>query len=82
MVLDLGGNIVFLLYIKYTERQSCLPINSQMIFESYKKIGSTINAKVIVKRNEGQNNNYTIWIHNKSPHIIKHWALLFYFIFC
>jgi hypothetical protein len=31
-----------------------------MTFESYEKIGSTLNAKVIVKRNEGQNNNYTI----------------------
>ena len=68
MFLDLGGNIVFLLYIKYTERQSCLPINSQMTFRFHEKIGSIFNVKAIVKRNGGQNNNYIIWIHSFSSY--------------
>jgi hypothetical protein len=31
-----------------------------MTFGSHEKIGSALNAKAIVKRNEAQNNNYTI----------------------
>jgi hypothetical protein len=31
-----------------------------MTFGSHKKFVSALNAKAIIKRNEGQNNNYTV----------------------
>ena len=45
------------------------PIHSQMTFGSHGKYGFTFTSKAIVK-NEEQNSNYTVWIHNESPHML------------